>query len=70
MFRDINRSDHWSFWQFGYDNAFMVTDTSNFRNFLYHTKKDTPEIIDFYRLTLATIGLTAVVKKLLNQASA
>jgi hypothetical protein len=68
LFRDINRSDHWSFWQFGYENAFMVTDTSNFRNFLYHTGKDTPEIIDFHRLTLATIGLTAVVKKLLNAA--
>jgi len=67
LFRDINRSDHWSFWQFGYDDAFMVTDTSNFRNTLYHTQKDTPEILDFERLTLVTEALTAVVEGLIDQ---
>jgi len=34
--RDVNRSDHWSFRQFGYPSM-MLTDTSNFRNKLYHT---------------------------------
>lgn len=60
MFRDIRRSDHWSFWQFGYP-ALMVTDTSNFRNKLYHTDKDTPCIIDFSRLARVSGGLSSML---------
>lgn len=62
-FRDIARSDHWSFWQFGYP-ALMITDTSNFRNRLYHTDKDTPAIIDFDRLARVTVGLAEMVTSL------
>src|SRR6185437_5042701 len=54
--RDAHRSDHWSFWQFGY-RGLMVTDTSNFRNKLYHTLNDKPDIIDFNKLTRVTMGL-------------
>jgi Zn-dependent M28 family amino/carboxypeptidase len=63
--RDINRSDHWSFWQFGYQ-ALMVTDTSNFRNHLYHTMRDTPEILDFDRMSRVATGLSRVVDELVN----
>jgi hypothetical protein len=66
VFSDIHRSDHWGFWQFGYHNALMVTDTSNYRNPNYHMRTDTPETIDFHRLTLVGAGLTAVVRHLLN----
>lgn len=66
-FTDIHRSDHWGFWQFGYHEAFMVTDTSNYRNLNYHTPNDTVDTIDFVRLTLVSDGLIAVVKRLLNE---
>jgi hypothetical protein len=62
-FRDIARSDHWSFWQFNWP-ALMVTDTSNFRNRLYHTVNDTPAIIDFDRLARLTVGLSEMVADL------
>lgn len=65
MFRDINRSDHWSFWQFGWPGL-MVTDTSNFRNKLYHTTKDTPEILNFDSFTRVTLGLAAMLDGLVN----
>jgi Zn-dependent M28 family amino/carboxypeptidase len=65
FFRDVNRSDHWSFWQFGYP-AFMLTDTSNFRNKLYHTAKDRPESIDFERFARLTRGLALTVNDLVN----
>jgi hypothetical protein len=65
-FRDINRSDHWSFWQFDYPGL-MITDTSNFRNKLYHTQKDTPCIIDFDRLAKATVALTSMVQELASK---
>ena len=65
MFRDIHRSDHWSFWQFGYF-ALMVTDTSNFRNRLYHTGKDTPDILDFNKMARVTAGLVRVAIDLGN----
>jgi Zn-dependent M28 family amino/carboxypeptidase len=65
FFRDVNRSDHWSFWQFGYP-ALMLTDTSNFRNTLYHTKKDVPAIINFEGLARVTNGMALVVNDLVN----
>lgn len=64
--KDINRSDHWSFWQFGY-SAFMLTDTSNFRNQLYHTIKDTPDILDFDRMTRVTTGMAEVLTDIVNE---
>jgi Zn-dependent M28 family amino/carboxypeptidase len=63
--RDANRSDHWGFWQFGYA-ALMLTDTSNFRNTLYHTDKDLPEIINFERLARLTHGLVLMITDLVN----
>jgi Zn-dependent M28 family amino/carboxypeptidase len=64
--RDINRSDHWSFWQFGYP-ALMITDMSNFRNKLYHTPRDLPGIIDFERFARVTCGIAAMVNELVNK---
>jgi hypothetical protein len=64
--RDVNRSDHWSFRQFGYPSM-MLTDTSNFRNKLYHTVKDTPGILDFDRMARVTIGVAAMLKDIVNE---
>jgi Zn-dependent M28 family amino/carboxypeptidase len=66
LFKDINRSDQWSFWQFGYPGI-MLTDTSNFRNKLYHTAKDTPEILDFERMARLTAGLAEMLKDVVNE---
>lgn len=55
-FSDIGRSDHWSFWQFGYQ-ALMVTDTSNFRYPHLHRGSDTPDKIDFARMSRVVNGL-------------
>lgn len=61
--KDAGRSDHWSFWQHGYDGV-MVTDTSNFRYPLYHTPKDTVDRLDFTRMTLAVDGIMHVIEDL------
>ncbi len=66
--RDISRSDHWGFWQFGYP-ALMVTDTSNFRYPHYHTSKDTPDRLDFERFTRVVTGLTHVLSDLAGEHS-
>ena len=60
---DINRSDHWSFWQEGYP-AFMVTDTAPFRYPYYHTPWDTPEKIDYPRFTRVVAGIGRVLQRL------
>lgn len=65
IIRDIGRSDHWAFWQFGYPGV-MVTDTSNFRYPLYHTPKDTVDKIDFTRMTLAVAGIRHVIEDLVT----
>jgi hypothetical protein len=66
--RDIGRSDHWGFWQFGYP-ALMVTDTSNFRYKHYHTEEDTPDKLDFERFTRVVTGLTHVISYLAGMNS-
>ena len=59
----IGWSDHWAFWQFGY-KAFMLTDTAPYRYPYYHTAQDTPEKLDYDRLTRAFTGITAIVEDL------
>lgn len=61
----ISWSDHWSFWQFGY-KALMLTDTAPFRYPHYHTAQDTPDKLDYARLTAAVEGIAAVVEHLSN----
>lgn len=60
MFSDISRSDHWSFWQFGYP-ALMVTDTSNFRFQHLHLDTDLPDKVDFDSMTRIVDAMTKVV---------
>lgn len=59
----INWSDHWSFWQQGYP-AIMVTDTAVFRYPYYHGPKDTPDKIDYDRLTRVVSGLQPVISEI------
>lgn len=59
----VSWSDHWSFWHKGY-SAIMVTDTALFRYRWYHTPEDTPEKLNYDRLTLVVEGLKAVVADL------
>ena len=61
----VSFSDHWSFWQAGYP-AIMVTDTAFMRNPHYHQPTDSPQTIDYARLTRAVDGLEAVVEALVQ----
>jgi hypothetical protein len=56
----IGWSDHWAFWQEGY-RAIMVTDTAPFRYPYYHTAADTPEKVDYERLSRVVSGLCEVI---------
>ena len=56
-------SDHWSFWQQGYP-AIMITDTAPFRYPHYHTAGDTPDKIDFHRMSIVVTGIGAAVAEL------
>jgi len=59
----VGRSDHWSFWQQGYQ-AVMVTDTAPFRYPYYHTTGDIPDKVDYERLARVVLGLERVVAAL------
>lgn len=56
-------SDHWSFWQEGY-RAVMVTDTAFFRNPHYHQKTDTPDTLDYPRMSKVVAGLAGMIRRL------
>lgn len=58
-------SDHWSYWRVGVP-AVMVTDTAPFRSQHYHEATDTPDKVDFHRLSLVTIGLAHGVDALVR----
>jgi Peptidase family M28 len=60
---EVSFSDHWSFWEFGYD-ALIVSDTAMFRNPHYHRRSDTPETLDYERMARVTEGLAGVLREL------
>jgi hypothetical protein len=49
-------SDHRSFWNEGYD-AIMVTDTALYRNHRYHTGLDSPDSLDYDKMSRVVVGL-------------
>ena len=61
----IGWSDHWSFWQVGYQGL-MVTDTATYRYPHYHKISDTPDKIDFVRYTRVVKALSGALKRLVN----
>nr|WP_228577456.1 M28 family peptidase [Halomonas sp.] len=60
---DINRSDHWAFWEMGFP-AMMLTDTANFRNPYYHGPGDTPERLDYATMARLTEALAAMLESM------
>lgn len=52
----IDFSDHRNFWEFGY-RAFMITDTSFYRNPNYHMPTDTPETLNYDKMAEIVSGL-------------
>ncbi|MFI1394329.1 M28 family peptidase [Streptomyces sp. NPDC020681] len=51
----LGRSDHASFWNAGIP-ALMLTNTANFRNPNYHRPTDTPDTLDYARLTTVSVA--------------
>lgn len=60
-------SDHWSFWKEGY-RAVLATDTAPFRYPHYHGIEDTPDKVDYVRLTRVVGGLAGWVTTLARAA--
>lgn len=56
IFEGIDFSDHRNYWSRDM-KAIMVTNTSFFRNNNYHTAKDTPESLDFEKMTEVVKGV-------------
>ena len=53
----VDRSDHRNYWRFGYD-AFMISNTGNYRNPNYHRWSDTMETLDIPKM-MKVIDATA-----------
>ena len=61
--REIRLSDNSSFWDQGYP-ALMLTDTSFLRNPHYHQATDTPDTLDYQRMTQVTFGVAGALRML------
>jgi hypothetical protein len=59
----ITWSDHSAFWAHGY-KAIMITDTAPFRFPHYHLPTDTPDKLDFDRMTRVITGTSEVLRDL------
>ncbi len=62
---EIRLSDNSSFWDQGYP-ALMLTDTSFLRNPNYHQATDTPDTLDYPRMTEVTLGVASAMRRLLG----
>lgn len=60
---EIRLSDNSSFWDQGYP-ALMLTDTSFLRNPNYHLESDTPDTLDYPRMTKVTKGVATAMRYL------
>lgn len=58
---EIRLSDNSSFWDQGYP-ALMLTDTSFLRNPHYHLASDTPETLNYSRMTDVTLGIASALR--------
>jgi hypothetical protein len=61
----IDWSDHWAYREFGYP-ALMVTDTAPYRYPYYHSAQDTPDKVDFAKLSRVVKGVEQVIRELVN----
>lgn len=59
----IDFSDHRNYWAVGYP-AIMITDTSFYRNPHYHKKTDTPDTLDYKKMSQVVIAVFEAVQKL------
>jgi len=64
MLPKIAHADHQSYWEAGYSQAILVTDTADFRNENYHTPTDTSETLDYERMEMVVRGLYAAIQSL------
>lgn len=62
----VGWSDHWSFWEHGYP-AIMITDTAIYRYPYYHTPQDTPDKIDYEKMTRVVLSVQKMVEALANK---
>ncbi|MFK5924538.1 MAG: M28 family peptidase [Verrucomicrobiota bacterium] len=58
----IDFSDHRNYWTYGYP-AVMITDTSFYRNPHYHKKTDTPETLDYKKMSQVVIAVFEAARK-------
>jgi acetylornithine deacetylase/succinyl-diaminopimelate desuccinylase-like protein len=58
----IDFSDHLNYWELGIE-AYMLTDTSFFRNTNYHKETDTPETLNYKNMAQVVDGLYNLVIK-------
>lgn len=63
----VGWSDHWAFWRTGFP-AVMVTATAPFRNPNYHEASDTPDTLDYDRLSRVVDGLQLVIEELASRS--
>ena len=64
--KGVGWSDHWSFWQAGYQGI-MITDTALFRYEHYHEPTDTPDKLNFPVFAKCVDGLAKVVEHLTDK---
>ncbi len=58
---DVRRSDHASFWEFGYP-AIMITDSGGFRYPFYHTSLDQAEDLNYTSMARVVDGLVIMIE--------
>lgn len=62
----VDFSDHRNYWTYDWP-AVMITDTAMMRNKAYHTEADTPDRLDYTKMSEVVKGIYGAVIAMLSQ---
>jgi aminopeptidase-like protein len=61
-----DESDHWSFWNEGYNAVMFIGSFNDFDDPLYHSPQDTEEKLNYHNMSLLVEGLSSVIKEMVR----
>jgi Iap family predicted aminopeptidase len=61
-----DESDHWSFWEEGYEAVMFIGSFNDFDDIIYHSPEDTPEKLNYDNMAKVVEGVSSAINKMVK----